>query len=116
VDDHSKKVVLRWWQGMNLPSDQLKSKGILPAPTSHKAQLKRCESADAVMLSEGFRALWLKLPNEINESSNPKLIEAWATIAAALAHVKKDNTLTLAQSAGAKGAGDKSIVSELLRF
>lgn len=113
MDDHSKKVVLRWWQSMNLSSEQLKAKEIFPAPTSYKARLKRCESADAVMLSEGFRALWLKLPDEINDSNKPDLIEAWATIAAALAYVKKDTKLTLAQVAGAKGAGDKSIVSEL---
>jgi CRISPR system Cascade subunit CasB len=113
VDDHSKKIVLRWWQGMNLPADQLRAKGIVPAPTAHKAQLKRCESADAAMLTEGFRSLWLSLDDDITVSGNAGVIECWATIAAVLVHVKNDTKVKLAQAAGAKGDGDKSIVSEL---
>lgn len=113
MDDKIQKQVLRWWQSMNLSSDQLKAKGIQSAPTSHKAQLKRCESLDAAMLTEGFRALWLSLPDDISESNNARTIECWAGIAATLAYVRTDNQIKLAQAAGKKGDGDKSIVSEL---
>lgn len=113
MDEHSQKALLRWWQSMNLPASQLKEKGILPAPTAHKAQLKRCESADAAMLSQGFRALWDKLSEDETESKASQGFECWATIAAVLAHVKSDNKIKLALAAGKKGDGDKSIVSEL---
>ncbi|MDO6564960.1 type I-E CRISPR-associated protein Cse2/CasB [Amphritea sp. 1_MG-2023] len=113
MDEQSKKVVLRWWQSMNLPADQLKGKGIQLAPTVYKAQLKRCESTDAAMLTEGFRALWLGLGDDMIEKNDVKNIECWASIAAVLAHVKTDSKLKLAQAAGRKGEGDKSVVSEL---
>ncbi|WP_083608217.1 type I-E CRISPR-associated protein Cse2/CasB [Teredinibacter haidensis] len=113
MDDHSKIVVLRWWQSMFLPATQLKEKGILAAPSAHKAQLRRCESADIAMLTEGFRALWLGLDESIVNEPNSKSIESWATIAATLVHVKNNSSVKLAVAAGRKGDGDKSVVSEL---
>lgn len=113
MDEESKRKVLRWWQSMNLSPAELKEKGLAPAPTVFKARLKRCESAEAVMLTEGFRALWLSLPEEVTESGNDKVIETWATIAAVLVYVKHDSTLNLASVAGRKGDNDKSVVSEL---
>lgn len=108
-----KRVVQRWWQRMYLSPDELKKVGMIPAPSSQKAQLKRCESIDAAMLSEGFRTLWLSQPEEIIDQSHSRDIECWATIAAALVYVKKDNDINLATAAGRKNDGDKSIVSEL---
>ncbi|WP_417552799.1 type I-E CRISPR-associated protein Cse2/CasB [Marinomonas fungiae] len=110
-------TVLRWWQSMFLDSSALKEKGIMPAPTSYKAQLKRCDSADAAMLQEGFRALWLPLLDKGVKDSSQSL-EAWATVAAVLVHIKQDNETKLATQAGKKvdkqgKATDKSIVSEL---
>lgn len=113
MDEHSKKVVLRWWQSMALPDSRLKELHIKPAPTSYKAQLRRCESTDSAMLSDGFRALWLQLSDEITESVKTDSIECWATIAATLVYVKKESSKNLAAAAGAKGDGDKSMVSEL---
>jgi CRISPR system Cascade subunit CasB len=120
MDEHAKRVLLRWWQSMMLSSSQLndKDKGISPAPTAHKAQLKRCKSADAVMLTEGFRALWIKLNDDATKSAGTvkaqsQAIECWAAIAAVLVHVKKDSSYKLAFAAGKKGEGDKSVVSEL---
>lgn len=113
MDDELKRKVLRWWQSMNLSPAELKEKGIAPAPTVFKARLKRCDSAEAVMLTEGFRALWLSLPEEVVESSNDKTIEIWATIAAVLVYVKQNSNLNLASAAGHKGDNDKSVVSEL---
>lgn len=113
MDDQMKNRVLRWWQSMNLPPDQLKANGIVPAPTAYKSQLKRCESLDAAMLTEGFRALWLILPEHVTSGDSAQRIECWACIAAVLAHVKTDSANKLAQAAGAKTDGDKSVVSEL---
>lgn len=113
MDEQTRVTLLRWWQSMMLPPGQLKEKGIVPAPNAYKAQIRRCESADSTMLTEGFRALWLKLPDEITESKQASVIECWATIAAVLVHVKTDSPNKLAVAAGKKGDGDKSVVSEL---
>lgn len=113
MDNETELLVLRWWQSMFLSPDELKGKGIFSASTAQKAQLKRCESIDAAMLSEGFRALWFALPESFTESAKSSEIECWATIAAALVHVKNNSKNKLATAAGSKGDGSKSIVSEL---
>lgn len=127
MDDQEFKVVSRWWQSMFLDAAVLKEKNSYPAaPTSHKAELKRCDSADDAMLSEGFRALWMALLNSgLEETLQPmskerqtQKLEAWATVAAALVHIKQDNGEKLAIQAGKKSnkqgePTDKSIVSEL---
>lgn len=117
MEDHAKQTVLRWWQSMQ-PSNQLKEKGILPAPTAYKAQLKRCDSTDSAMLTEGFRSLWLNLGDDVTKNgesplAQSKAIECWATVAAVLVHVRVNGENKLAVAAGKKGDGDKSIVSEL---
>lgn len=106
-------LAYRWWQRMFLSSAELKAINSYPAPTAFKAQLRRCNNLDAAMLSEGFRDLWLFLPEEITNEAQPKTIEAWAAVAAALVFVKADIKTKLAAAAGKKGNGDKSIVSEL---
>jgi|GEM_PF-674101 CRISPR system Cascade subunit CasB len=126
MDDQEFKVVSRWWQSMFLDTSELKEKHIQPAPTSHKAELKRCDSADDAMLSEGFRALWIALLNSgleeallsMSKETQTQKLEAWATVAAVLVHIKQDNGEKLAVQAGKKlnkqgEPTDKSIVSEL---
>lgn len=113
MESATQNTVLRWWQSMYLPPSQLKEKGIAPAPSGQKAQLKRCESADAALLAPGFRALWQQLPASIQDTHKAQTLECWATIAAALVHVKADTGTKLATAAGLKGEGDKSVVSEL---
>ncbi len=113
MDDHSRRTVLRWWRSMMLTASKLNEFHILPASSVHKAQLRRCESADTAMFTEGFRALWFKLSDEITQSNNSKDIECWATIAVALVYVKSESKNKLAVAAGKKGNGDKSVVSEL---
>lgn len=107
------RIVQRWWQSMFLSPDELKNLGLFPAPTAHKAQLKRCESIDAAMLTEGFRKLWFSLPEELTKTAKSTDIECWATIAAALVHVRNDSKNKLAEAAGSKAGGEKSVVSEL---
>ncbi|WP_438864532.1 type I-E CRISPR-associated protein Cse2/CasB [Neptunicella sp.] len=120
MDNIIETVVLRWWQSMFLPTEQLKDKRITPAPSAHKAQLKRAESLDAVMLTAGFRALWLSLPEELiadkSEEKQIELMECFAAIAAALVQVKSNVTDKLATVAGRKTDSDKSTISELRFF
>nr|WP_230390903.1 type I-E CRISPR-associated protein Cse2/CasB [Reinekea sp. G2M2-21] len=99
---------------MFLHASELKEKGIVPAPTSQKAQLKRCANVEGAMLTTGFQVLWQSLPDTVTETYTTKGIESWATIAAVLVCVKKDISTSLAKAAGQKREGsDKSTVSEL---
>lgn len=113
MEQPQQKIVERWWQSMALPPDQLREKGVAPAPSGCRATLRRCESAEAAMLTEGFRRLWLQLSDDITQAESDKHIQCWATIAAVLVHIKHNGTLNLARAAGKKGDGDKSIVSEM---
>lgn len=95
-------------------SAELKDKHVPPAPTSHRAQLRRCNSVDSAMFTEGFRALWLKLGDEITDVDYvDQRMETWAAISALLVHVRKDTKQKFAFQAGRKTDGDKSVVSEL---
>lgn len=113
MDHKIERLILRWWQSMFLSTEQLKDKGIMPAPSSHKAQLRRADSLDAVMLTEGFRALWLSLPVDLTTKAKPEKIECFAAIAAALVQIKNNSSDKLATVAGKKSEGDKPVVSEL---
>ncbi|OCA54997.1 type I-E CRISPR-associated protein Cse2/CasB [Photorhabdus namnaonensis] len=113
MDNKIEIILLDWWQSMFLSPKQLKEKGIIPAPVTYKAQLKRCENVEMAMLTEGFRDLWFSLPDEISLSESPVKLEYWATMAAALVYVKNNSGITLAAAAGKKGGGNKPVVSEL---
>jgi CRISPR system Cascade subunit CasB len=64
------------------------------------------------MLTDGFRALWLRLESNITDGTNANTIECWATIASALAYVKKNGKDGLAAVAGRRSGGEQSIISE----
>ena len=113
MNNDVERIVRRWWQCMFLSADVLKKTGLYPAPTAHKAQLKRCDSIDAAMLTEGFRKLWFALPEDLTQAAKTSEIECWATIAAALVYVRSDSNTKLAEAAGSKAGGEKSVVSEL---
>ncbi|WP_036769631.1 type I-E CRISPR-associated protein Cse2/CasB [Photorhabdus australis] len=113
MDSKIEIILLRWWQSMFLSPEQLREKGITPAPSIYKAQLKRCENIEMAMLTDGFRDLWIRLPDEISLSNNPVKIEYWAMIAVALVYVRSNSDIKLAVAAGRKGGGNKSVVSEL---
>lgn len=119
-------IVERWWQSMFLSESELKAKHIFAAPTAFKAELKRCQSADDAMLLAGFRDLWVSLLDKglqteletLSKTKQSHMLEAWATVAVVLVHIKFDNSEKLAVQAGKKldkegKAADKSIVSEL---
>lgn len=117
MDQQAKKAAYRWWQSMVLSPAELQQLHILPAPTVYKARLRRCATPEAAMLTEGFKALWFLLPEEITEQEKDYIaaqnMECWASIAAALVNVKTDTKRDIAYEAGKKVEGDKSVVSEL---
>jgi len=113
MDDSSKRILHRWWQSMMLPSGELEKLNIMPSVSGQKAQLKRCQTVDAAMLTEGFRNLWLSLDENITKNARMSDMEYWAAIAVTLVHIKTDSNNKLAYAAGKKGDGDKSEVSEL---
>ena len=99
-----------WWQQMHLPASGVKG---IKAPSRYRAELRRCNTADAAMLTEGFRALWLALPESVR-LQRPYSIEAWATVAAVLAHVTDAQSCSFGASLGQwDSKTDKAVVSEL---
>nr|WP_275659647.1 type I-E CRISPR-associated protein Cse2/CasB [Shewanella insulae] len=92
---------------------------VRPAPTRYRAELKRCESSEQIMLSEGFRALWLPLMNQLDSHNEDQVdiklnIEAWAVVAGVLADVRANSTNPFAHDLGLiNPETDKPVVSEL---
>ncbi|WP_341501785.1 type I-E CRISPR-associated protein Cse2/CasB [Gallaecimonas sp. GXIMD4217] len=80
--------LLRWWQAMTLPPAELEALKLKPAPTLYRAELKRAEGPEGALLTQGFRALWLKLPERARNRASWSPL-AWATIAASLSHVRQ---------------------------
>ncbi|WP_296045044.1 type I-E CRISPR-associated protein Cse2/CasB [uncultured Alteromonas sp.] len=109
-------TALRWWKSMYASTGELKKEGIQAAPTAWKAELKRAESIDAVLLSQGFRSLWLSLSKEITEGHEKQVSQdmlCWAVVAGALVSVSENHAESFAKLAGRKGDGDKPVVSEM---
>ncbi len=114
-NESARKALLNWWESLMLSEAELKKKKppVFPAPTVFKAQLKRCGSIDAAMMTEGFRALLFKLPKPLTAMLNAQDMERWAMIVVALVHVGSTSKFNLATTAGKKNDGDKPVVSEL---
>lgn len=107
------EVTEQWWKKLHLSPQQLQAEKLSPWPTKYKAELKRCGTPDAAMLTEGFRSLWLALPESVRERQDHTII-AWATIACVLANINDETTKSFASSLGEiDSATDKPVVSEL---
>lgn len=109
-------ALLYWWESMNLSYDELKRP---TAPTVWRAELKRAQHPEAVLLTEGFRGLWLKLPDDafpaFLDKKNPhQKMLAWATVAGVLSHVRHHKKGRFAEVFGQKDSKtQKPLVSEL---
>lgn len=91
--------LMRWWQAMMLSEPELAKLNIRPAPTVFRAELKRAQTPEAVLMTQGFRALWLSLPEPARERRESML--AWAALAGILSHVKQqDNSRNFAAGLG----------------
>lgn len=113
MDKQIENAVLGWWESLNLSSDELKNSQSMPAPATYKAELKRCTSLDAVIFTEGFRTLWMMLPDEEKHLADTQMLIKWAMIANLLAFVKVNGKESLATAAGTIAEADKPIVSQL---
>lgn len=109
------RELYRWWRSIACSPEELKADGIQPAPTVYRAELKRAASPDAVLLTSGFRALWLSLPQEVREEKvRPWTPLAWATLAGVLGLVRTNMDGNFGAALGQIAPGtDKPIVSEL---
>lgn len=107
-------VLMRWWQAMMLSEQELTKLKIRPAPTVFRAELKRAQTPEAVLMTQGFRALWLSLPEAAQQRQKWSML-AWATLAGVLSHVKKqDGSRSFAFGLGQLDEKtDKPRVSEL---
>lgn len=73
----AREVLQKWWQQLE---DQ----------RGERAELRRSETLDAVLLTEGFRNLWQALAQTGQRRERDML--AWACVAAALAEVREQPT------------------------
>lgn len=111
MNDAVLEKIQRWWLSIFGDKEELKKRHILPAPTVYKAQLKRCATTESVMLTEGFRALWLSLPDDYLEEASAQHLESMAVIAGVLVYVTENGRWRLATAAG-RTVNDKNVVSE----
>ena len=95
LDAHERFVVRRWWQRLALSDREAKSRHLPPPwPRGVRAILRRCETPDAAVLTEGFRKLWQMLDDEAENSSSARPrrrdIQAWACVALIAAQLDDD--------------------------
>lgn len=104
-----------WWQRLTLSPEELKAFTTAPPwPKGVRARLKRCESPETAMLTEGFRHLWQRLP-EASAQWRDERLQAWSCIALVLAEVRGDKpNATLGSRLGKeKEKTGKPLMSEL---
>ncbi|MES3676106.1 type I-E CRISPR-associated protein Cse2/CasB [Halomonas elongata] len=83
----------RWWQRLTLPAEALKSYiDAPPWPKAMRATLRRCDSIEAVLLTEAFRHLWhfLPTPDDQTEAQRDRRLQTWACIALVVAELRED--------------------------
>lgn len=79
-----------WWQRLTLsPQDLMAYTQAPPWPKGVRARLRRCESVEAAMLSDGFRQLWQQLPEQSPRYRDEHL-QLWTCIALLLAEVRSE--------------------------
>ncbi|MCE8026879.1 type I-E CRISPR-associated protein Cse2/CasB [Billgrantia aerodenitrificans] len=83
-----------WWQRLTLPAAELKAFSDAPPwPKGVRATLRRCDTVEAAMLTEGFRLLWHRLsaPEGEGEKQRNYRLQTWACIALVLAEVRAES-------------------------
>jgi len=85
-------VVRRWWQRLTQPREASRQSGggAPPWPRSVRAVLKRCDTPEAALLTEGFRHLWFMLEAQKEQPRYPRSIYRWACVALALAQLDNE--------------------------
>lgn len=111
-------AVRQWWRRLTLPPHELKQyTDAPPFPRGVRAMLRRCDGIEAVLLSEGFRELWRRLPqpDEEREAQRNARLETWASIALVAAELRdeKPDVPLGARLGQYKENTDKPLMSEL---
>jgi CRISPR system Cascade subunit CasB len=84
-------AVRLWWQRLALSPDELKKNALPPPwPKGVRAVLRRCETPEAVLLTEAFRHLWALLDKKAPEPDYPRDIYAWACTAMVIAELREE--------------------------
>lgn len=109
--------VRHWWQRLTLSPQALATHTKAPPwPNGMRARLRRCESAETAMLSEGFRHLWQRLPDAPLIPRDARL-QQWACIALVLAEVRDETpSATLGSRLGQEKNGTGKPRMSELRF
>lgn len=111
-------AVRLWWQRLTLLLDELKKKD-LPPPWSKgvRAVLRRCDSPEAVLLTEGFRHLWALLEQRSPAPDYPRDVYSWACVAMVLAELRDEAPgVTLASELGKQKRDTEKPRMSALRF
>lgn len=107
----------RWWQRLTLTPQELKALTPQPSlPRGVRAVLRRCDSADAAMLTQGFRELWAILPEATKKAEyHEEQLQVWSCIALISAELRKEEKgVSLAKRLGQqKDSTGKPLMSEL---
>ncbi|WP_440998108.1 type I-E CRISPR-associated protein Cse2/CasB [Arhodomonas sp. SL1] len=105
--------VLHWWARL-IDEPAWMGEGARAAyPSAVRAVLRRAESPDDALLTEGFRRLWFALPSG---RRRPWDMPAWGCVAAVLAEVKRHTpecSFAAAMGAESERGSGKPLVSEL---
>lgn len=110
--------VRHWWQRLTLSAEELKKHAkVPPLPKGVRATLRRCDTVEAAMLTEGFRLLWNRVESLESRISLPRdtRLQAWASIALVLAELREEgvNTTLGSQLGKQKKETGKPHMSEL---
>ena len=82
----------RWWQRLTLTQQELKAfTSQPPLPRGVRAVLRRCDSAEAAMLTQGFRELWAMLPDTTKQTDyRDEKLQVWSCIALIAAELREE--------------------------
>lgn len=107
----------RWWQRLTLPPHELaRLTKQRPLPPGVRATLRRCDSAEAAMLSQGFRELWAALPEATKQTNyRAEKLQVWSCVALIAAELRDEKSdISLATRLGQqKDLTGKALMSEL---
>lgn len=110
-------AVRRWWHRLTLTPQELKAfTPQPPLPRGVRAVLRRCDSAEAAMLTQGFRELWSMLPKTTKEADyRDEKLQVWSCVALIAAELREEKRgASLAMRLGQqKEQTAKPLMSEL---
>lgn len=93
IERREADALRRWWQRLTLSKEALKAYTDAPPwPKGIRATLRRCDTIEAVLLTEAFRHLWSLLPakDDPPERQREQQLQVWACIALVAAELREE--------------------------